>query len=161
MLYTLSTGLKFVDKDGNTIDNGIEPDYEIVKVNEDGSKDFSELYNYSRISALFSEFYGSKTGNDPQTVTTDPAATATTTTTTTTTTTNTSSTASTESTSASSTATSAAAATSTTAADPAELPQTGNNAPETAAAAACAVFMAAVGGALMLTSGRLSKKEDL
>ncbi|MBR6967002.1 MAG: hypothetical protein IKH78_00585 [Ruminococcus sp.] len=81
MLYTLSTGLKFVDKDGNTIDNGIEPDYEIVKVNGDGSKDFSELYNYSRLSALFSEFYSNKTESDPPAATTAPAAATTKTTT--------------------------------------------------------------------------------
>lgn len=68
--YSLSTGTTLVNKDGESIDLGIKPDYETVKVNEDGSKDFSETYDLEKVSKLFDEFYGSK---DP--VVTEPAAT--------------------------------------------------------------------------------------
>ena len=81
-IYVLSSGTCLIDKDGNSIDLGIKPDYENVKINEDGSKDFSETYNFKNISNYFNDFY--KLTSDAETTTTTTAATTTTTTTTTT-----------------------------------------------------------------------------
>ncbi len=164
LFYSVSSGIKFSDKDGNTIDNGIVPDYNLVKMNDDGTKDYSEVYNYSRLSELFAEFYGKK-NEDDTTVTTTTAASASTTTTTTTTVTaassvSSSSVTSTEASAAStSTTTSAETAqgSTTTSSNISELPQTGNNSAGTAAAAACAAVMAAAGGAAVFMSRR---KED-
>ena len=58
MLYTLSSGTCLIDKDEKSIDLGIEPHYANAKVNEDGSKDFSETYNFANIDKCFDEFYG-------------------------------------------------------------------------------------------------------
>ena len=151
LLYALSTGLKFVDKDGNTIDDGIVPDYDIVKKNADGTKDYSDVYNYSKLSALFDEFYGKKTDSSQSTSTT-------TTTTTTTTTSSTTTTSATTTTAASSTSTSSSAASTTsgsttTTTNVSTLPQTGNK----SAAAACAAVLVMAGGAFMLMS---RKKEN-
>ena len=159
MLFNISTGLKFADKDGNTIDNGIEPDYALVKTHADSTKDYSDVYNFSKLSALFAEFYGKKSEAEPTDTTTTNAATTTTTSTTTTTTTTTTSTTSATSTSSSTAAstTSAASGSTTTTANTSDLPQTGNNSTGTAAAAACAAVMAIAGGAVMLM---VRRKED-
>lgn len=82
--YILSSGACLVDKDGNSIDLGIKPDFENVKINEDGTKDFSETYNFNNISKAFDEFYGNSTSNGSSTTTTTTATTTTATTTTTT-----------------------------------------------------------------------------
>ena len=135
MLYALSVGQKFVDKDGGNIDDGIQPDYDIVKINEDGSKDYSEVYNYSSLSALFDAFYNKGTDNDP-----DAAVTTTTTSTTTTTTTTT------NTTSPVSSGTSVSGTTS----DVSELPQTGYPVPFDMIAVTAAV--------LILTGAALSAR---
>lgn len=81
MLFTLSSGICLTDKDFNSIDLGITPDYETFKVNADGTKDFSDTYNFDTIKNCFNDFYGTET-----VTTTTTTATETTTTTTTTTT---------------------------------------------------------------------------
>lgn len=55
--YSLSTGICFTDANYVSVDAGVKPDYETFKVNEDGTKDFSETYNFEKISKYFDEFY--------------------------------------------------------------------------------------------------------
>ena len=56
-LYSFSTGICFTDANYVSVDVGVKPDYETFKVNEDGTKDFSETYNFETISKYFDEFY--------------------------------------------------------------------------------------------------------
>lgn len=81
MPYILSSGTCLTDKNYNSIDLGITPDYETFKLNADGTKDFSDTYNFDTIKNCFNDFYGTET-----VTTTTTTATETTTTTTTTTT---------------------------------------------------------------------------
>jgi hypothetical protein len=60
MLYTLSAGTCMIDKDEKSIDLGIEPHFANAKINEDGSKDFSDTYNFANIDKCFDEFYGTE-----------------------------------------------------------------------------------------------------
>ena len=159
LVYALSIGQKFVNKDGDTIDNGIQPDYDIVKINDDGTKDYSEVYNFSKLSSLFSDFYSNKAETTSSSTTT--SATTTTTSATTTTTTSLSSTTINETTTASSTSSSAASTSSSTTQNAdGTLPNTGNNSVGTAAAAACAAVVTFAGGALIFISRRNRNKED-
>lgn len=48
---------QMTDIDGNNIENGIPVDVELVKVNEDGTKDYSGLYDIATLSELVNEFY--------------------------------------------------------------------------------------------------------
>ena len=57
-LFQLSTESTLIDSQGNSIDKGIAPDYDLVKIAEDGSKDYSDVYNYENISRIFDEYYG-------------------------------------------------------------------------------------------------------
>lgn len=82
--FQLSSGVSIIDKNGESVDLGVEPDYNMVKVNEDGSKDYSEVYNYENISKKFDEFYGTTTAPEESTTTTTTTAAATTSTETTT-----------------------------------------------------------------------------
>ena len=159
LVYSLSIGQKFVNKDGDTIDNGIQPDYDIVKINDDGTKDYSEVYNFSKLSSLFSDFYSNKAETISSSTTT--SATTTTTSATTTTTTSLSSTTINETTTASSTSSSAASTSSSTTQNAdGTLPNTGNNSVGTAAAAACAAVVTFAGGALIFISRKNRNKED-
>ena len=83
LFYSISTGIKFVDSEGNNIDNGIQPDYELVKKTEDGNKDYSDVYNYDTLSKLFKEYYKTSTDTPDPATTTVSTETETTTTTTT------------------------------------------------------------------------------
>jgi len=158
MFYTISTGTKFVSDEGKSIDMGITPNYELVKKNEDGTKDYSEVFNFDTLSKLFVEFY--KSSNEEQPSTTPAATTSTTTSsTTTTTTTTTTSTTTSSSTSSSSASSSSTTIPTTTADKTSDLPQTGNNSTGKAAAAACAFVFVVSGGALILIS-RKHRKED-
>jgi LPXTG-motif cell wall-anchored protein len=175
LFYSISSGIKFVDSEGKDIDNGIKPDYELVKVNDNGSKDFSEVYSFDKLSQIFGEYYKTPV-DDPTPITTTTAATTESTTTTTTTV---SSSATTESTTTTTTTVSSSATTETTtttttsvtttvsssATTPAvttssttttELPQTGNNSAKAATAAGCAVLLIVSGGIAVIRS----KKED-
>ena len=76
LFYSISTGTKFVDSEGNDIDNGIEPNYELVKLDEEGEKDFSDVYNFDNLSKLFKEYY--KLDDDPEPETTTDIASPTT-----------------------------------------------------------------------------------
>jgi len=119
MMYSYSTGMTFVDSNGESIDLGIKPDYENVKFAEDGSKDFSEVYNFDNISKMFDEFYGNTT--------TTPAETETTTTTTTSATTSTTTSTETTTTTTSSAATTAEETTTTATTTKAEDKTIGTN----------------------------------
>lgn len=83
--FTISSGSIIIDKDGNSVDLGIEPDYNMVKLNDDGTKDYSELYNYNNLSKKFDEFYGKTAPAPTETDTTTTTVTTTSATTTTTT----------------------------------------------------------------------------
>ena len=61
MPFYMSYRIKMTNKDGYDIDHGIQPDYELVTVNEDGSKDFSKVFDFDVISECFADFYGTKT----------------------------------------------------------------------------------------------------
>ena len=60
MLFSLSSGTCLIDKDEKSIDLGIEPHFANAKINEDGSKDFSDTYNFANIDKCFDEFYGTE-----------------------------------------------------------------------------------------------------
>ncbi|MBR5514416.1 MAG: hypothetical protein IKV85_10610 [Ruminococcus sp.] len=105
MPFILSSGLCLTDKDFNSIDLGIAPDYETFRVNEDGTKDFSDTYNFDIINNCFDDFYGTEI------VTTTTTATTTVTTATTTTTTVTETTDTTEETTEAATTTETTAST--------------------------------------------------
>ncbi len=115
--FSISTGTTLLDQNGESIDAGIKPHYENVKYLENGTKDFSETYNFANISKYFDEFYGTEP-EITEPVETEPAETGTTAETTTTETTTT---ATTEVTSSETTAqTSETTATETTASQTAE-----------------------------------------
>ncbi len=85
--FAISTGTTLLDQEGKSIDAGIKPHYENVKYLEDGSKDFSETYNFANISKYFDEFYGTaEEVTTPAETTAPESATSETTTTTTVTT---------------------------------------------------------------------------
>ena len=67
LFYSISTGTKFVDSEGNDIDNGIEPHYMLVKIDEEGEKDFSDVYNFDNLSKLFKEYYELDDAPEPET----------------------------------------------------------------------------------------------
>ena len=77
VIYSLSSGVRFTDKDGGNIDSGIKPDVENVVVNEDGSKDYSATYNFDNISKSFDTFYGTTTASSSETETTTTTVTTT------------------------------------------------------------------------------------
>lgn len=86
LCYSISAGIKFVDSEGNDIDDGIKPHYELVKRDEEGNKDYSDVYNYANLSKLFKEYYKLEDAPEPITTTTTTTTTPVETTTTTTTT---------------------------------------------------------------------------
>ncbi len=69
LFYSISTGTKFVDSEGNDIDNGIEPHYMLVKIDQEGEKDFSDVYNFDNLSKLFKEYYKLDDAPEPETTT--------------------------------------------------------------------------------------------
>ena len=77
-IFSVSTGLTLVDSKGESIDLGIEPDYKKFTLGEDGSKDFSETYNYDNISKLFDEYYKNETSTTTSVTTTSTETTTTT-----------------------------------------------------------------------------------
>ena len=81
LYYSISTGTKFVDSKGNDIDNGIEPHYMLVKYDEEGNKDYSDVYNFENLSKLFKEYYNLEDDTEPEDTSTEttPGSTKTTT----------------------------------------------------------------------------------
>jgi len=59
-MYISSSNYHLVNKNGESIDSGIKPDYQMLTYNEDGSCDYSELYNLEYIDAKMNEFYADK-----------------------------------------------------------------------------------------------------
>lgn len=84
MYYALSSGIMLTNGEFESIDLGIAPDVELVSVAEDGTKDYSNFYDFDAISKAFADFYKEE---NPETTTTTTTGSETTTTTTTTTTT--------------------------------------------------------------------------
>ena len=81
MPFIISSGVCLTDKDFNSIDLGITPDYETFKLNADGTKDFSNTYNFDTINNCFDDFYGTEVVTTTATTTTETTTTTTTTTT--------------------------------------------------------------------------------
>jgi len=161
MIYAMSYGIKFADKDGNSIDEGIEPDYALVKINEDGLKDYSDVYNFANLSSLFADFYKKNAPQEPSEPETETTTTTTTVTNTeTTTTTTVSTTSDKDSTTSATSSASGSSSETTTTTDASDLPKTGNNSMGTAAAAACAFIMTLSGGAAMMAAYRLRRKDE-
>lgn len=79
MCYSLSSGTCMADKNYESIDLGIQPDYELFVQNEDGTKDFSASYDVTILDRCFDEFYGTVVTDPVETTlpaeTTDPAVT--------------------------------------------------------------------------------------
>ena len=156
-IYSLSSSISIVDKNGNNIDLGIKPDYEMVKLNESGNKDFTDVYNFENISKAIDEFYGNAKVDGTVTETAAASVTsAANTAVTATTTTQTAPATTTEST------TSAAAATTSdnkNQGNASELPQTGNNSTRALSAVAFALTLITIGAAVMYVSTVSHKKE--
>lgn len=148
--YQLSSGLTLLDKNGESIDKGIAPSYDLTKVDDEGVIDFSDVYNWDNIRDCFGKFYPDKyTAPEVTTTTADASAT----TTTTSAQESTTSTSNTETASGSSGSTTTTTAVPTTGSDGnTELPQTGNN----SMAAASAVM----GSVLMILSGTYIVKKN-
>ena len=150
LFYSISTGTKFVDSEGNDIDNGIEPRYMLVKIDEEGEKDFSDVYNFDNLSNLFKEYYKLDDAPEPET-TTDIAS---------------------PTTETSTVSTDKGNVLDTNTIDPAtgkgkdskgnnvDLPQTGINSMKKVAAAAVAVSFMTIGAGLAYVSGVGRKKKD-
>ena len=168
----MSNTVRAANKNNENIDAGIKPDYEVVTINEDGSKDFSKVFDFDVLSKCFAEFYAKNNTEtpDPVVTTTSSAATTTSTTTTTTTATTTTTTASTSettsstsdnvssTTSSTTTQNSETTTAATTTTSSSELPETGNNSLTTVAVTFTAIALTA-GGALALTAGRKKDEE--
>ena len=70
--FSMSCERRYANKNGENVDAGIKPDYELVTVNEDGSKDFSKVFDFDVISQCFADFYGTNNNDevkDPNTST--------------------------------------------------------------------------------------------
>ena len=164
----MSSNVRMANNNNENIDAGIKPDYELVTINEDGTKDFSKVFDFDVISQCFADFYGKKNNDEPVTTTSTTSKPAESTTTTTTavteTTTSSSSSETTSSTTSSSTTASSTTTSSTTAGVSStttqatgKLPDTGNNSLITVIVTFTAISLTA-GGAVLLTANR--KKED-
>ena len=58
LYFFISGPTCLVNKANESIDTGIVPDVQLVKQNEDGTKDYSGLYDPSQIRNGISEYYG-------------------------------------------------------------------------------------------------------
>ena len=179
-MFSMSCERRYANKNGENVDAGIKPDYELVTINEDGTKDFSKVFDFDVISQCFADFYGKNNNDEPVTTTSTtskPAESTTTTTTAVTETTTSSSSSETTSSTTSSSTTASSTTTSTTTAEVSstttqstdasssttttqatgKLPDTGNNSLITVIVTFTAISLTA-GGAVLLTANR--KKED-
>ena len=71
LYFRLSSNYHIIDNFGNSVDPGIEPDYQMLSYSEDGSCDYSKLYDLKFIDEKMNEFYsdndGSQGGGNPDT----------------------------------------------------------------------------------------------
>ena len=155
-IITLSTDYRSVNKNGESVDLGIKPDYELVMYYDDGTKDYSKLYDFDTISKCFADYYGNKqSGEQPGEVTTTTVTTGNSSESTTTTA---APVTSEQTSSASTTAdSSSASSSSTNTSATGELPQTGSNSLATVAVTFAAITLTAT-GICMVAAGR--KRED-
>ncbi len=56
--FSCSGDLSVIDANGDDVDLGVEPDYVLYSDNEDGSRDYSDMYDFAKISADIHEYYG-------------------------------------------------------------------------------------------------------
>ena len=178
-MFSISDEMRSFNAAGENIDPGVKPDYELVTINDDGTKDYSKLYDFDIISKCFADYYGKKQSEDPQgTVTTTAATTGKASETTTTTAastaeeqTSTSASSSAEASSSTTTAASSTEAVSTTTAQSTEaaastttdttgeLPQTGNNSLTTVAVVFTAITLTASGSFALAASRKKDEEE--
>ncbi|SDB57647.1 Peptidase family S41 [Ruminococcaceae bacterium FB2012] len=64
--YRMSSSVHLVDKDGKSIDAGIEPDYQMLKRAEDGSCNYAELYDFAFINEKMNELYPAEDESRPE-----------------------------------------------------------------------------------------------
>ena len=58
--YKLSSTIMLKNAKGENIDSGITPHVTLVATDDDGVKDYSDLYNMEKISSEFAKFYGTE-----------------------------------------------------------------------------------------------------
>jgi C-terminal processing protease CtpA/Prc len=58
-VYQLSARYKLLDKNNETVDFGIEPDYLLTEEN-DGETDYSRFFDFAEISRLIDEYYSKR-----------------------------------------------------------------------------------------------------
>ena len=59
IVYQLSARYKLLDKNNETVDFGIEPDYLLTEEN-DGETDYSRFFDFAEISRLIDEYYSKR-----------------------------------------------------------------------------------------------------
>lgn len=64
--YQISSPMRLINKDGSSIDDGIPVDFAFTEKAEDGSFDYSKLYDTARISRSMAEFYGTGSSFDAE-----------------------------------------------------------------------------------------------
>ena len=62
--FSCSGDLSVIDANGDDVDLGVEPDYVLYSDNEDGSRDYSGMYDFAQISADIHEYYGDDVEDD-------------------------------------------------------------------------------------------------
>ena len=63
--YRMSSNVHLVDKNGQSIDAGIEPDYQMLAYAEDGSRNYEQLYDLAAINAKMNELYPEEEESTP------------------------------------------------------------------------------------------------
>ena len=64
--YKLSSTIMLKNAKGENIDSGVEPHVSLVATDDDGVKDYSDLYNMEKISSEFAKFYGTEDSSTPE-----------------------------------------------------------------------------------------------
>jgi hypothetical protein len=60
--FQLSGRYKLMDKNGETVDFGVEPDY-VLTEEKDGAFDYSRFFDFAEVSRLIDEYYGAQTSD--------------------------------------------------------------------------------------------------
>ena len=64
--YKLSSTIMLKNAKGENIDSGITPHVTLVTTDDEGEKDYSDLYNMEKISSEFAKFYGTEDSSTPE-----------------------------------------------------------------------------------------------
>ena len=60
--FQLSGRYKLMDKNGETVDFGVEPNY-VLTEEKDGAFDYSRFFDFAEVSRLIDEYYGAQTSD--------------------------------------------------------------------------------------------------